>query len=106
MSTCSLPVITLPLACNRDSCPVTTQEPSLAFGQVSFHTGAVRPGGASYVYSTYTHGLVGKLGASARPSRPRSHWLCTLTDRSANRVGVVSARPSKTLIRPPFSATN
>jgi hypothetical protein len=39
------------------------------------------------------------------PSRPRSQKLCTLVRRSANVVGVVSARPWDILIRPLFSAT-
>src|SRR5919202_4499297 len=48
---------------------------------------------------------MGKLGSSARPSRPLSQKLCTLVRRSAKIVGVVSERLSKTLIKPLFSAT-
>src|SRR5262245_13882399 len=39
------------------------------------------------------------------PSRPRSHASCTTTRKSANTVAVLSARLSKTLIVPDFSAT-
>jgi hypothetical protein len=65
----------LPLACRRDSLPLTGH-PSVigpgGVGQASLHRGAVPPMAPSYVYSTYTYGLVGKLGASASPSRPLS----------------------------------
>src|SRR5205814_4174355 len=78
MSTCSVPVHWLPLAVSLDSRALTTQLPPFAppsmVLQLSLYTGAVRPSGASYVYSTYTDGSVGKFGASASPSRPRSHW--------------------------------
>ena len=49
--------------------------------------------------------VVGKFGASARPSSPRSQKLWTWVRRSANTVGVVSDRLSKTLMSPLFSAT-
>jgi hypothetical protein len=49
-STCSLPVITFPLICSRDTRADTTQ-PSVVgpggVGQASFHVGAVPPIGAS-----------------------------------------------------------
>ena len=51
-------------------------------------------------------GFAGKLGCSARPSRPRSQPLKTFVRRSATVVAVVSEKPSKTLTRPLFSATN
>jgi hypothetical protein len=44
--------------------------------------------------------------SSVIPSMPRSQKLCTCVRRSAQTVGVGSPRPSKTLIRPLFSATN
>ena len=48
---------------------------------------------------------MGKFGASAMPSRPRSQKLCTLALRSAKTSGVVSVSESNTLITPRFSAT-
>src|SRR5664279_388023 len=44
-------------------------------------------------------------GSMAMLSRPRSHQSITSTDRSANWVGLVSARLSYSKIRPFFSAT-
>ena len=44
--------------------------------------------------------------SSVIPSMPRSQKLWTWVRRSAQIVGVGSPRPSKTLIRPLFSATN
>ena len=40
--------------------------------------GAVPPGSASRLYSTYTDGLAGKSGWRANPSSPRSQklWTC------------------------------
>ena len=46
-----------------------------------------------------------RLGSSASPSRPRSQKLWTFVVRPLNTVGVGSARLSKTLIVPLFSAT-
>src|SRR5262245_5380130 len=113
--TCSGPVITLPLACKRETRPLITQPSAVAPGGVGQpsevpptlpHRGAVPPMAASWAYRTYTYGLAGKPGSSARPSRPRSQKLCTLVRRSAKTVGLVSLRLSKTLIRPLFSPTN
>ena len=57
ISTCSGPVITLPLAVSFDSRPLTTQPSPVApggVGQVSPQRGAVPPIAASWVYETYT----------------------------------------------------
>src|SRR5256885_5361959 len=109
--TCSLPTIWLPDAWSRDSRPLA-RHPSLGVGQLSDdcpgtpHFGAVPPICASYVYRTYTYGLLGNDGSSAIPVKPRSPLLRTLVRRSANTVGCVSDRLLKTLMRPLCSATN
>ena len=106
--------MTSPPACRRDSRPLTTHPSAVAPGGVGQPSevpptvpqrGAMPPIAASWVYSTYTHGLAGKFGSSASPSRPRSQKLCTWVRKSANTVGVASFRFENTFTMPLFSAT-
>ena len=48
----------------------------------------------------------GELRIEREPQHPPDPRSSTFADRSANRSGESTKRPSKTLIRPPFSATN
>ena len=67
--------------------------------------GAARRGRGRTCRGRRRTGSRGSSGASAMPSSPRSQKLWTFVRRSANTVGVVSERLSKTLISPLFSAT-
>ena len=108
ISTCSVPVIVVAAGLQPGEPAGDHAAPSVpaATATRSFPTAAPLPPTARRTCRARRRtGWPGSSGRSASPSSPRSHWLCTFVDRSAKTVGVVSARLSKTLIRPPFSAT-
>ena len=107
-STCSVPVMTLPLAVSRERRPLTTQPSVVGPGGVGQRVAPGGRGAADRRVVRVEHVDVGRR-REARVERQAEQAavpvVVDLVRRSAKTVGVVSVRLSNTLMMPLFSAT-